>query len=140
MATGQSPSIASIEELRLYVKHSIRDEVFATLLMEIFQKIGGGGAIQIKKGGDGSPYSVEYNFSERPKHMSRGQVSERMEELKSALSEVESAIEEVRLQEELAELTGASAIIWVNSSLEQELDKAKRLLQNAMEAIDRAVG
>ncbi len=138
MATGQLPDISSVEELRLYLKHSIRDEEFASLLVEIFQKIGGGGAIQIKKGGDGNPYSVEYSFSERPKHLPRSQISQRMDELRWALEQAKSTQEEERLQEELSELAGASATIWVNSPSDQELEKARRLLQNAMDAVDRA--
>ena len=140
MATGQPPRIASAEELRLYLKHSIGDEEFASLLIQILQKIGGGGAIQIKRGGDGNPYSVEYTYLEPPQHMSRSEIAERIEELRWALSQAKSPIEQERLEEELAQLAGTSATIWVNSSSRQDLDKANQLLQEAMEALNKLSG
>jgi hypothetical protein len=137
VSTGRKPRIASTHDMGLYLKHAIGDEAFALLIAEVMGKLGKGGCIRIKRGGEGDPYSVEYTTYELPEHMSRKEIAKRTEELRRSLAKVKSPIEQERLQEELVQLCGTSAIIWVNSPLEEELEKAERLLQRAMEALSK---
>ncbi|KPJ59682.1 MAG: hypothetical protein AMJ46_10035 [Latescibacteria bacterium DG_63] len=140
VATGKKPRIASTEDVGLYLKHAIGDEKFALILAEAMGKIGKDGCLRIKRGGEGDPYSVEYTYSELPQHMSGREIAKRVQELRRALAQAKSPIEEERLQEELVRLSETTATIWVNSSSEEDLDKADLLLEKAIEALRRFSG
>ncbi|UCF78865.1 MAG: hypothetical protein JSW03_00880 [Candidatus Eiseniibacteriota bacterium] len=140
VSKGKRPSMTSPEDLGVYLKHAIGDEEFALMIVGVLEKIGRDGSIFVKRGGEGNPYSVEYRTSEPPAHMSRGDVAKRIGELTKVLDSAKSPIEEERLQEELAQLVGTSATIWVNSSSQEDLDKASLLLEKTVQAIERVFG
>jgi hypothetical protein len=141
VADGEIPKIESSEELEIYLKYKIKDAEFAGIFTRILNKIGRDGVIEIKKGGDGNPYEVEYVPSKLRKMMSKKESKKRKKEIIEILN-MDSSLSEVEIQkyqEELAQLSDGHAIIWVNLKNSKDFSLKEEMFAQAVNTITEAL-
>jgi hypothetical protein len=141
VAAGEIPTIESSEELEIYLKYKIKDAEFAKIFTQILNKIGRDGAIEIKKGGDGNPYQVEYVPSRLRKMMSKKEIKKRKKEIIEIL-DMDSSLSDVEIQkyqEELAQLSDNHAIIWINSKNSEDFSLKEEMFAEALNITKEAL-
>ena len=140
VAAGEIPTIKSSEELEIYLAYKIKDAEFAKILTRILYKIGRDGAIEIRKGGNGNPYRVEYVPSSLRQMMSKKEMKKRQQELIEALDTDNSlSVTEVeKYQEEIAQLSGSHAIIWINVENDEDFILKENVFAEAVSATTKA--
>ncbi len=138
IAVGKTPTIGSSEELKIYLKYKIKDEEFSKIIVQIFDKIGRDGVIEIKRGGDGNPYQVEDVPSRLSKAMSKRERKKRTKEILEILDTDNFLSDEEihKYQEELANLSSSHIIIWVNSESDEEFKLKEDLFVEARKAME----
>ena len=141
VTAGRIPLIKSSKELEIYLKYKIKDAEFAKIFTEILNKIGRDRAIEIKKGGDGNPYRVEYVSSGLRKMMSKKEIKKREKEIIEML-DAENSLSDVEIrkyQEELAQLSDVHAIIWVNSKTDEDFKLKEDIFAESVNATTKAL-
>jgi len=140
VAAGKIPTIESSEELEVYLAYKIKNAEFAKIFTRILYKIGRDGVIEIKKGGDGNPYRVEYVPSSLHQMMSKKEIKKRQQELIETLDTDNSlSVAEVeKYQEEIAQLSGSHAIIWVNIGNDEDFISKENMFAEAVSATTKA--
>ncbi len=135
LASGEMPSINSLKDLEVFLKHKIGNEEVAILIRKIINKIGYIGQIESKQGGNGNPYKVKYRELELLDDISRQQLEKRIKELRRSIDETGHPIKREELQKELGQLIVQSfiaiATIWINSSSEEDFERRRGLIENA---------
>jgi hypothetical protein len=135
LASGETPSINSLKDLEVFLKHKMGNEEVAILIRKIIKKIGYKGQVEINKGGDGNPYKVEYRVLELLDPISRQEVEKRILELRKSIDEADHQIKQEELQKELLRLASQSfivvATIWINSFSQEDFEKRKGLIEKA---------
>ena len=118
IAAGKKPTINYLKEMEVYLKYKIGDAEFAEIFVQILEKLGRNGAVEIKKGGNGNPYQLEYVPSELRKTMTKKEVKKRINEIIERLEndKLLSEDEIEKLQNEVSQLADCHAVIWVNST------------------------
>jgi len=137
IANGKIPTTGSQKELELYLKYKIGDAEFAKIIMQALEKTGPDGTIEIKQGGDGNPYKLEYISSKLHKTMSKKEIKKRINEIKARLDNNDSLSEKEisELQSELSQLAGHHIIIWTNSANQEEFATKEKLFSKAVVAL-----
>ena len=135
VAAGKIPSINSHEELEVYLRYKLKDEEFAKLFTKIMSKIGRDGVIEIKRGGSGSPYQVEYVSYNTFEIMTKKDKRKRIQEIIKFLKSDISASADQQHQEELARLSDNHAIIWVNSKNDEDFKLKEDMFVEAVDAV-----
>ena len=136
LTNGNLPVIRSTRELELYIRHKVQDEEAAVIISDAFEQAGREAVFEIKRGGDGKPYKIEYIPNELPSTMSRKEVKDRIEQLLQRMRNKTdlSQSEKDTIQWELAQLARYHVIIWVNSSSKEGFEDRKQLIMDAMGA------
>ena len=134
LAASGTPSIGSPKELETYLAHKTNDAEFAKVFVAIMDKTVEEVAIEMKRGGDGDPYQVEYVKSKSFKKMTKKEVKKRKQQIVESLERDHGlAPDDVdKLQNELAQLADHHAIIWVNSPSEEDFSAKERLFSDAL--------
>ncbi len=136
LTNGNLPVIRSTRELELYIRHKVQDEEAAVIISDAFEQAGREAVFEIKRGGDGKPYKIEYIPNELPSTMSRKEVKDRIEQLLQRMRNKTdlSQSEKDTIQWELAQLARYHVIIWINSSSKEGFEDRKQLIMDAMGA------
>ena len=129
--SAQKPRIRSKKDLVLFLKNTIGDEGVSSLMVDVLDQIGRDGFIEIKQGGKGNPYEVEYRETTQFNNISTKDILARLKELKEKLTHTDSELESERLQKKIAELAGGIAVIHINVDSQEEFDKRNQLLKQA---------
>jgi hypothetical protein len=141
LANGKPPVIKSPKELELYIKYRVQDEEAAVIITEAFGRAGREAVLEVKRGGDGKPYRVEYIPNKLPSNMSHKEVKDRIEQLLQRIRNKNNltAHEKEDIQSELAQLSQYHVIIWINSSSKEEFDTREQLIMNAVGAATEGI-
>lgn len=139
-ALGKKPTISSQKELEIYLKCKVGDAEFAKIFAQALGKLGRNGTIEIKKGGDGNPYKLEYVSPTLRKTMKKKEIKKRMSEITEIFEKDNSLSKDEieKLQNELSQLADYHAIIWVNSTNQEDFAKKEQLFANAVSAMQEA--
>ena len=140
VTAGRIPSIGSDKELEVYLRCKLKDEEFAKLFAKIMSKLGHDGVVEIKKGGSGNPYQVEYLSSNTFEIMPKIEKKKREQEIIELL-ESDSSISATRQQEyrnELAQLSDSHIIIWVNSKSDEDFKLKEDIFVEAIDTMKKA--
>ncbi len=133
LANGKPPLIKSPRELELYIKYRVQDEEVAVIISEALGKAGSEGVIEVKRGGNGKPYKVEYISNILPPNISK-EVKDRKKQLLQRMKMDLTQNERENIQSELAQLVPHRVIIWVSSFLsKEEFDAKEKLMMDALE-------
>jgi len=138
IAAGKTPTVSSSKELEIFLKYKIGDAEFAKIFTQILDKIGRNGTVDIKKGGDGSPYQVEYVSSGLRKMMTKKEVKKRTTEIIERL-EKDNSLSDKEMQKLQKELADSHAIIWVNSKTREDFVIKEQLFSNAVIAAEQVL-
>jgi hypothetical protein len=140
IAAGKKPTISSPKELEVYLKYKIGDAEFAQIFVQTLEKLGSNGAVEIKQGGNGNPYQLEYVPSELRKTMTKKEIKKHINEITERLEKDKSLSEDEieKLQNEISQLVNCHTIIWVNSSTQDAFAKKEQLFANAVCAVKEA--
>jgi hypothetical protein len=141
LANGKLPVIKSTKELELYIKYKVQDEEAAVIISEAFERAGSEAVLEIKRGGDGKPYRVEYIPNKLPSNMSCKEVKVRIEQLLQRMRNKNDLTKygKENIQSELAQLARYHVIIWINFSSKEEFDAREQLIMNAIEAATEGI-
>lgn len=136
-AEGKPISLSSSEQIELYLKYRIKDAEFAKIFFQIFEKSGCNATIEIKKGGDGNPYQIEYVVPEPQEKLTKKEKKERIKAIIKYMEDNNSLSENERhkLQDELAQLSDSHTIIWVNAKTQEEFDEKEQLFVDTISAV-----
>ena len=136
LANGKPPVIKSSKELELYIQYKVQDEEAAVIISEALGRAGREAVLEVKRGGDGKPYRIQYIPNKLPSNMSHKEVKDRIERLLQRIRNENDLTEHERedIQSELAQLSQYHVIIWINSSSKEEFDAKEQLITNAMRA------
>lgn len=140
IAAGKKPTINSLKEMEVYLKYKIGDAEFAEMFVQILEKLGRNGVVEIKQGGNGNPYQLEYVPSELRKTMTKKEIKKRMNEITERLEndKLLSEDEIEKLQNEVSQLADCHAVIRVNSTTKEEFAKKEQLFADAVCAVKEA--
>lgn len=134
LANRKSPIIKSKRELELYVRNRVQDEEAAVIISEAFEKAGSEGIIEVKRGGNGNPYKLEYISNIPPINISK-ETKDRKKQLLQRIKGNLTKNERENIQSELAQLVHHRITIWVNSFLSaEEYNVKEKLMMDALEA------
>jgi BMFP domain-containing protein YqiC len=141
LANGKLPVIKSTKQLELYIKYKVQDEEAAVIISEAFERAGREAVLEIKRGGGGKSYRVEYIPNKLPSNMSRKEVKDRIEQILQRVRNRNDLTkhEKENIQSELAQLARYHVIIWINSSSKEEFDAREQLIMNAIEAATEGI-
>jgi hypothetical protein len=116
------------------VRYRVKDEEAAVIISEALEKAGTEGLIEVKRGGNGKPYKVEYISNILPPNISK-EVEDRKKQLLQRMNSDLTQNERENIQSELAQLVPHRVIIWVNSFLsKEEFNVKEKLMMDALEA------
>jgi hypothetical protein len=134
IALDKKPTISSQKELEVYLKCKVGDAEFAKIFAQALEKCGRNGTIEIKKGGDGSPYKLEYVSPGLRKTMKKKEIKKRMSEITEIFEKDNSSSKDEieKLQNELSQLVDYHAIIWVNSTAQEDFSEKEHLFAEAI--------
>ena len=134
VAAGKKPAISSYKELEIYLANKINNAEFTKVFVAIMNKTGDEAAIEIKRGGEGNPYQVEYIKPKLSKKITKKEVKARKQQIIAQLGGDNSLSQEnvEVLQSELAQLSGNRVILWVNSPTEEDFCTKEDLFTEAM--------
>lgn len=133
---GETPVIGSYEDMETHLKQKLNDAELAGIFVELLERLGKDGAFEIKRGGDGDPYRVEYVRSALRQTMTRRRIKMRKKEILARLrtDHLLSEYDIKRLQDELAQLADRHAIIWINVQTNEEFRAKEDLFCQAVGA------
>jgi hypothetical protein len=124
--SADAPRIKSKKELMDFLQQEIGNEDLALLLGDVVERIGREGFVDVKPGGTGNPYAVEYDHrleaEQAADKRTCKEVAAELEATRAALKQATTDDERDRLARERARLAGGVAILWINvrSSVEYE--------------------
>ena len=141
LASGKPPVIKSPQELELYIKYRVQDEEAAVIISEALGRGGREAVLEVKRGGDGKPYGIQYIPNKLPSNMSHKEVKDRIEQLLQRIRNENNltAHEKEDIQSELAQLAHYHVIIWINSPSKEEFDAKEQLIMSAMRAATEGI-
>ena len=127
---GHQPRIWRIKtkaDLEEFFLEATKDETLARLLVEVIEHVGLFGYIVIERGGNGSPYEVEY---QEPREDTRkaSEIQAECKSLRQALALAHSNSERDRIERRIAELVGGFGTIRINVMSSDEFNRQKALI------------
>lgn len=168
--SAEVPRIRSKKDLIAFLQQEIGDRDLALLLADAAEAIGRDGYIDVRQGGSGNRYAVEYK--ERPAELGRlkealksvtsnderdrlerqiawlggldqkscREVRAELDELKEALQSATSDDERDRLERQIAWLAGGVCILWVNVAPPADFERQRRLVKESVRKLKSACG
>lgn len=123
------PPIRSKDDLLLFLKQHVDDAGIVHIVADVMEYTGRDGYIQTQRGGDGTPYRIEYRELSNVDNIPTREFLSRVAKLKEVQTHTVSETEKEELKRQIAELTGGLATIWINVDSEEEFRlKSKKLL------------
>ena len=124
-----TPRIRNEKELKVFLTGATKDERLSDFLMEVINQIGRDGYLEVEHGGNGRPYSVEYQkCPDDPRTAAEVQAEYRS--LKQAFELAQTDADWNRIDRQIAELAGGCCIIRLNVMTTDEFNRQKALIIN----------
>ncbi len=129
------PRIRSKKDAIAFFQQETGDRELALLLIDVAERIGKLGFIDVKQGGNGNPYEVEYEHrseEERAADPRSGrEIKAEIDRLKEALKSATSDDERDRLERQIARLVGGVAVFWINVTSSADYERQRRLIKES---------
>ena len=120
----------------------IKDEEISIVVVEALGAVGKDGIVEVRQGGNGNPYQIEYLPKQLPDNMTKKQAKEQKEEIIRNLSQIENATEDelLKAEEEMFRLASEHAVIWINLSRQHEYEMKRDAFMNAFNSFEEIIG
>jgi hypothetical protein len=127
--SDNTPRIRNEKELKVFLMGTIKDERLCNFLMEVINQIGRDGYLEVEQGGNGRPYSAEYQkCPEDPRKTV--EIHTECRSLKQAFEFAQTDADRDRIDRQIAELAGGCCIIRLNLMTSDEFNRQKTLIIN----------
>ena len=168
--SGAVPRIRSKKDLIAFLQQETGDRDLALLLADVAESIGRDGYIDVRQGGSGDRYAVEYK--ERPAELDRlkealttaisndergrlerqiawlggldrrssGEIRAELDRLKEALESATSEDDRDRLERQIAWLAGGVCILWVNVAPSADYERQRRHIKESFRKLKSVCG
>jgi hypothetical protein len=127
--------IRSKKDLIAFLQQETGDRDLTLLLADVAEAIGRDGCIDVRQGGSGSPYAVEYEHRSDEElaadHRTSREIKAELDRLKEALNSATSDDERDRLERQIAWLAGAIGIIWINVTSSADYGRQRNLIKES---------
>jgi len=124
---GDPPEIRNEKDLKGFFLNATHDERLTELLLQVADKLGRDGVIEVERGGNGKPYATEFRI--RPDDSRRvTEIQAESQRLRQLLAEAQSDTERDRLDRELAALVSGFCTVRINVMTSAEFDEQHRLI------------
>lgn len=138
------PQIRSRKDAIAFLQRETGDQELALLLFDVAERIGRDGCIDVRQGGNGNPYAVEYEERAEEERAadkrSPWEIKAEIDRLKEALKRATSDDERDRLDKQIALLAGAICTIWVNVTPSADYERQRRLIKESFGKLKSAAG
>ena len=139
--SGRFRGIGSPEELELYVEHETGDKEVAVIVRDVLERAGRGGLIDVKWGGSGNPYRIEYFSGKLSGKMSAEETDRRRKELEARYPDHGTLPDaDERFKQGLLELTRNYVIIWINAASKDVFEARRQVVMSALQAVPKSIG
>lgn len=129
---SQVTRIRSRKDLIAFFQQQTGDHKLALLLTDAVETNGRDGYIDVRQGGSGNPYAVEYEHrsdEERAAdHRTSGEIRAELDRLKEALNSATADDERDRLERQIAWLAGGVCTLWINVTPSADYERQRRLI------------
>jgi len=129
------PRIRSKKDAIAFFQQETGDQELALLLIDVAERIGRDGCIDVRQGGSGNPYAVEYEHRSEEERAadqrSAREIRAELDRLKEALKSATSDDERDRLERQIAWLGGAVGIFWINVTPSADYERQRRLIMES---------
>ncbi|MFH1265894.1 MAG: hypothetical protein ABIK89_09200 [Planctomycetota bacterium] len=129
------PRIRSRKDAIAFFQQETGDGELALLLVEVAERIGKLGFIDVKQGGNGNPYEVEYDHrieeEQAADQRSSGEIRAELDRLEEALKSATSDDERDRLERQIGRLAGGVGIFWINVTPSADYERQRRLIKES---------
>jgi hypothetical protein len=129
------PRIRSKKDLIAFLQQETGDRELALLLADVAERNGRNGYIDVRQGGSGNPYAVEYDHrteeEQAADQRSSGEIKAELDRLEEALESATSDDERDRLERQIARLGGGVCIFWINVTPSADYERQRRLIKES---------
>jgi hypothetical protein len=136
------PRISSRKEAIAFLQRETGDQGLALLLIEAAERIGRDGYIDVRQGGNGNPYAVEYEERTAEEvaadRRTSREIRAELDRLKEALRSATSDDERDRLERQIAWLAGGICTIWINVTPSADYERQRRLIKESFRKLTNA--
>lgn len=135
-----APRIKSKKELVDFLQQEIGNEELALLLADVVERIGREGFVDVKPGGTGNPYAVEYDHrleaEQAADKRTFKEVAAELEAIRTALKRAITDDERDRLERQRARLAGGMAILWINVKSPAEYERLRGRIKHTLRKLE----
>ena len=128
-----APRIRSKKDLIAFFQQETGDQELAQLLTDAAETNGRDGCIDVRQGGSGNPYAVEYEHRSDEElaadRRTSGEIKAELDRLKAAFRSAASEDERDRLERQIAWLAGGVCILWINVTPTAAYERQRRLIK-----------
>ena len=129
------PRIRSKEDLIAFFQQETGDQKLALLMADAYETMGWCIYIDVRQGGSGNPYEVEYDHrikeEQAADRRSAKEIRAEIDRLAKALKSATSDDERDRLERQIARLAGGVAIFWINVTSSADYERQRRLIKES---------
>jgi hypothetical protein len=148
MAAEQVPTdahrIRSKKDAIAFLQRETGDQELALFLCEVAETIGRDGYIDVRQGGSGNPYAVEYDHrieeEQAADQRSSREIKAEIDRLKEALKRATSDDKCERLGRQIGRLAGGICTIWINITPSADYERQRKLLKESFRKLSSAAG
>lgn len=127
------PRIRSKKDVIAFFQQETGDQELAQLLTDAAETNGRDGCIDVRQGGSGNPYAVEYEHRSDEElaadRRTSGEIRAELDRLKAAFKSAASDDERDRLERQIAWLAGGICIIWINVTPSADYERRRALIK-----------
>lgn len=123
-----------------FLQQELGDEELALLLADVVERIGREGFVDVKPGGSGNPYAVEYDqrleAEQTADKRTFKEVADELETIRTALKRAIADDERDQLERHRARLAGGIAILWINVKSSAEYERLRGRVKHSMRKLE----
>jgi hypothetical protein len=142
--SADAPRIRSRKDAIAFFQRETGDHELALLLFDVAERIGRDGYIDVRQGGSGNPYAVEYEEraeEERAEDKrSPWEIKAELDRLKEALKRATSDDERDRLERQVAWLAGGICTFWINVTPSADYERQRSLIKESFKKLKSVAG
>lgn len=136
--------IRSKKDAIAFLQRETGDQELALFLFEVAETIGRDGYIDVRQGGSGNPYAVEYDHrieeEQAADQRSSGEIRAELDRLKQALKRATSDDEREQLERQIGRLAGGICTIWINVTPPADYERLRNLIKESFRKLSSAAG
>jgi hypothetical protein len=133
--SADAPHIRSRKDAIAFLRQETGNQELALLLTDVAERIGRDGCIDVRQGGSGNPYAIEYDERAEEERAadrrSPWEIKAEIDRLKEALKRATSDDECDLLERKIALLAGAVCTFWINVTPSADYERQKRLIKES---------